>query len=82
VCSLVNLWFAAKIELCAANQRSLPKVCVLQRISVRCRKCVFYIKLAFAAESVLAAVNEHSLLKFCACSELAFVVEGVLVVAK
>ena len=62
--------------LSAANQRSLPKVCCLQRIcdslsklsclrqnSIRCWNCVGCSKLAFAAEIMLAAANEHSLLK-------------------
>jgi hypothetical protein len=54
MCSIANLWFTTKIELPAANQCSLPKVCFLQRscdslpklnclqqISVHWWKCVF-----------------------------------------
>ena len=70
--------FAAKIALFEANQHSLPKLRCLQRISIRCRKCVFYSEymihcrnwavrseLAFAAESVLAIANQRSLSKLC-----------------
>ena len=33
----IDLAFAAKSVLAAANEHSLPKICYLQQISVRCR---------------------------------------------
>jgi hypothetical protein len=87
----VKLWFTFETELFAANQCSLSKVCVLQwicdslpklnclqRISIRCWKCVVYSESAFTVEVVLStpevwlaieielpAVNYLSLLKAC-----------------
>jgi len=43
--------------LVAGNQRSLLKLCCLQRTRVRCQNCVVYKESAFAAEIVLSAAN-------------------------
>jgi hypothetical protein len=81
VCS--ELTFATKKVLVAVGQRWLPKGCCLQRVSVRCWKCVFCSEfvircwnwvvcneLTFAVESVLATTSQRSLLKGCFQIEL------------
>jgi hypothetical protein len=70
VLSVVNLWFTIETELSAANQCSLPKVCVLQRISIRCRSCVV------CSKSVIRCWN------WVACGELAFTVKSALAATK
>jgi hypothetical protein len=48
--------------LSAVNQRSLLKLCYLQRTNVRCRKCVVCSKSAFVAEVMLSAFAAEVLL--------------------
>jgi len=80
---LSELTFATKKVLVAVGQRWLPKGCCLQRVSVRCWKCVFCSEfvircwnwvvcneLTFAVESVLATTSQRSLLKGCFQIEL------------
>jgi hypothetical protein len=86
--------FAADIVWSAANQRSLLKLCGLQRTRVHCWNCVAWRELVFAVEIVLFTANTGSLPKlYCVqrtrvryrncivCSEAAFAAEIVLSVA-
>jgi len=78
VCLLQRISIRCRIVCCTTNCDSLPKLCRLQRISIRrrnwvvcsefvirCRNWVFCSELAFAAETVSAAANWHSLPKLC-----------------
>ena len=57
LCSAENLWFAAEVELAAANCDSLPKLSCLQRINIHCRNLCSAANLWFAAEVELAAAK-------------------------
>jgi len=65
VLSAANLWFPAKTELSAANQRSLSKLCCLQQMSIRYRNGILCSEAASATESVLSTTNQCSLPNVC-----------------
>jgi hypothetical protein len=63
VCS--ELTFAVESCVLQRNCDLLPKLCRLQRISIRCRNWVVCSELAFAAESCVLQWNCDSLSKLC-----------------
>ena len=80
--------FAVEVMLSAANLRSLPKLCCLQRkcdslpklsflqrISIRCQKRVGCSEVAFAVEIVVPAAKQFSLPNYTAGSEPVFAAE-------
>jgi hypothetical protein len=55
--SCSELVFAVELCIVQRNSDSLPKLSLLQRISIRCRVVYCAAKLWFAAETVSAATN-------------------------